>query len=141
MVSDTRLQGHWNQLRGRLKRQWGEITDDEFQQAEGNMEHLVGLIQQKTGQARDSIEHKLDEMLRSFESTGQDSSEQIRTGYNQGAGRSFEGSDDLSERFSEGYERATELVQSHPAESLAVAFGTGLLTGVIAGLIIRSARD
>ena len=44
----------------------------------------------------------------------------------------------IRERAREGYEQAHEVVRRRPAESVAVAFGTGLLVGVIVGLIARS---
>lgn len=38
---------------------WGKVTDDDLQQVEGNYERLIGLIQEKTGEAREEIESRL----------------------------------------------------------------------------------
>ena len=60
MVSD-RMKGKWNQIKGDIKRKWGKITDDDLLQAEGNMDKLIGTIQQRTGEQRDAIRQWLDE--------------------------------------------------------------------------------
>lgn len=55
--------GKWRQLRGRLKAEWGKLTDDELDQIEGNYDMLVGKIVEKYGQAREQIERRLDSFL------------------------------------------------------------------------------
>ena len=57
---------------------------------------------------------------------------------NQASESTSEVSDQVRERVREGYAGAEQLVQRRPAESLAVAFGTGLIAGVIVGLVLRS---
>jgi uncharacterized protein YjbJ (UPF0337 family) len=52
--------GQWKQLRGRIKAKWGQLTDDELNEVQGNYEVLVGKIQQKYGTAREQIERELD---------------------------------------------------------------------------------
>ena len=59
MNSDM-LMGRWKQLRGRIKAKWGQLTDDELNEVEGNYEMLVGKIQEKYGTTRELIERELD---------------------------------------------------------------------------------
>jgi uncharacterized protein YjbJ (UPF0337 family) len=54
-----RLEGRWDRIRGRIKELWGEITDDDLEQAEGSLERLVGRIKEKTGESLAGIEEKL----------------------------------------------------------------------------------
>lgn len=54
------LMGRWKQLRGRIKAKWGQLTDDELNEVEGNYEMLVGKIQEKYGTTRAQIERELD---------------------------------------------------------------------------------
>jgi uncharacterized protein YjbJ (UPF0337 family) len=54
-------QGRWEQFTGRVKQLWGQITDDELTQAEGDYERVVGLIKERTGETREAIEEKLRE--------------------------------------------------------------------------------
>ena len=55
MNSDI-MKGKLKQLSGEIKRKWGKVTDDDVTQADGNIEKLVGTIQQRTGEQRDAIE-------------------------------------------------------------------------------------
>ena len=41
--------GKWDQIKGRAKKAWGELTDDDFKKAEGSMDKLYGVIQEKFG--------------------------------------------------------------------------------------------
>jgi uncharacterized protein YjbJ (UPF0337 family) len=46
-------------MKGRVKEKWGEITDDEFDRAEGRRDQRVGLVQAKTGKAEDAAEREV----------------------------------------------------------------------------------
>src|SRR5277367_5521039 len=61
MVNAQVLQGQWNQVRGELKKKWGQLTDDDLRFNNGNIDQLVGKIQQRTGEAREAIEQFLGE--------------------------------------------------------------------------------
>src|SRR5262245_64815213 len=61
MVNQQTLQGNWNELKGKLRNKWGQLTNDDLQMAHGNVDQLIGLIQRKTGEARSAIEKFLDE--------------------------------------------------------------------------------
>ena len=56
MSTQEKVMGNWNQLKGKVKQRWGQLTDDELQEVEGNIDQLIGLVQQKTGEARQQIE-------------------------------------------------------------------------------------
>jgi uncharacterized protein YjbJ (UPF0337 family) len=62
-VDSDKLKGRWHQLKGEIKRKWGKVTDDDLMEAEGNMEKLVGRIQQRSGERREAIEKWLDSQL------------------------------------------------------------------------------
>lgn len=61
MNSDT-LKGQWKQLRGKVKAQWGRLTDDELDVIDGNMDVLAGKLQEKYGMRRDALEKALDDL-------------------------------------------------------------------------------
>ncbi len=60
-MNSDKVKGKWNQLKGEIKRKWGQVTDDDLLQAEGNMDVLIGTIQERTGEQRDAIRQWLDE--------------------------------------------------------------------------------
>ena len=47
------IKGNWAQFTGRIREEWGELTDDEVQEAKGDRDKLIGLIQEKYGKARE----------------------------------------------------------------------------------------
>lgn len=60
------FKGKWKQIRGEVKRWWGEVTDDELDKVEGDRDKLVGLIQEKYGYAREEAEREVDRRLNDF---------------------------------------------------------------------------
>jgi uncharacterized protein YjbJ (UPF0337 family) len=59
-MNSDKLKGKWHQLKGEIKRKWAKVTDDDLMEAEGNMEKVVGKIQERTGERREAIEKWLD---------------------------------------------------------------------------------
>ena len=62
------LAGKWKEMKGRVKEQWGKITDDELDRAEGRADQMVGLLQQRYGYTREKAEEECDRFLRGTES-------------------------------------------------------------------------
>jgi uncharacterized protein YjbJ (UPF0337 family) len=55
------VQGTWNLAKGRLKQKFAQLTDDDLQFTEGKEDELIGLIQQRTGQAKADIARAVGE--------------------------------------------------------------------------------
>lgn len=55
-----RVEGNWKQFKGKVKEQWGNLTDDQIDQIEGRREKLVGLVQERYGIAKDQAERDVD---------------------------------------------------------------------------------
>jgi uncharacterized protein YjbJ (UPF0337 family)/gas vesicle protein len=58
-INWTALQGRWNEIKGKAKTQWGNLTDDDLTRIEGDYDQLVGLIQQKYGYSRSRAEQEV----------------------------------------------------------------------------------
>jgi uncharacterized protein YjbJ (UPF0337 family) len=149
MVNEQTLQGNWNELTGKLREKWGQLTSDDLQQARGSVDQLVGLIQRKTGEARSSVEQFLEQATSSGASGFGQVAETAREyahqamesmqGRTKQASETFrKGYDQASESVRQGYEEAESMIKDRPAESAAVCFGVGMLVGVILGLSLRS---
>lgn len=65
-MNKDRIKGQWKQLTGRIKAKWGDLTDDDLQEAEGNSEYLAGKIQERYGIAKDEAQRQVDEFNRSL---------------------------------------------------------------------------
>jgi uncharacterized protein YjbJ (UPF0337 family) len=138
MITRQELEGKWNEVKGRVRERWGELTDDDLQRARGNAEQLVGVIQRKTGQSRQEIEDFLEEAVAGGVATMQQMADTAREYAGQASEAVREQYEQVSESVRAGYDQAEEMVRRKPVESVAVAFGAGIITGVIVGLLLKS---
>ncbi len=60
------VKGQWTQLRGKVKEQWGDLTDDDLDRIEGRRDQLLGALQQRYGVARDEAERQLSSFERAM---------------------------------------------------------------------------
>jgi uncharacterized protein YjbJ (UPF0337 family) len=58
--TSKKWEGRWDQLKGAVKKTWGQITDDDLKKVEGDYDRTVGLIKERTGETMESIHKKLD---------------------------------------------------------------------------------
>ena len=54
------IKGQWLQMKGAAKTEWGKLTDDELTQVEGNVDRLVGLVQERYGYAKERAQEEVD---------------------------------------------------------------------------------
>lgn len=57
---DKKWEGRWDQLKGKAKQSWGELTDDDLDVAEGEYDEMVGRIKEKTGETEEAVRSRLD---------------------------------------------------------------------------------
>ncbi|MFN3275098.1 MAG: CsbD family protein [Paracoccus sp. (in: a-proteobacteria)] len=58
------IQGKWKQLKGSAKEKWGELTNDELDQIDGNKDQLAGKLQEKYGWTKDEADKQIDDYFR-----------------------------------------------------------------------------
>jgi uncharacterized protein YjbJ (UPF0337 family) len=61
------IEGKYKEMHGQMKEWWGKLTDDELQQAGGNAEQIVGLLQQKYGYTREAAEEEFNRRIKDIE--------------------------------------------------------------------------
>lgn len=61
-MNKDQVNGVWDQLKGKAKRIWGELSDDDFKKAEGSADKLFGVIEQRFGDTKEAIKAKLDKL-------------------------------------------------------------------------------
>lgn len=64
-MNNDRAAGAWKQIKGKVKEQWGKLTDDEIDQMEGRGEQLAGKLQERYGLAREEAERQAKEFRKS----------------------------------------------------------------------------
>lgn len=60
------LKGNWEQVKGHVQKKWGELTNDEIDEIDGNRKILAGKLQERYGRARDEAEREIDEFETSY---------------------------------------------------------------------------
>jgi len=58
-MNQDQVKGQWEQLKGKAKKAWGELTDDDILKAEGSADKLYGVIQSRFGDTKEVIADKL----------------------------------------------------------------------------------
>ena len=58
-MNQDRIQGRWKQLKGKVKEQWGKLTDDDLDVIAGRRDQLLGRIQQRHGLAKDEAHRQV----------------------------------------------------------------------------------
>jgi uncharacterized protein YjbJ (UPF0337 family) len=60
----TKLQfkGSWNQIKGKLKQKYGQLTDDDLTFAEGKDDELLGRLQKKLGKSKEDLRKEIESL-------------------------------------------------------------------------------
>jgi uncharacterized protein YjbJ (UPF0337 family) len=53
--SELKLKGSWNEIRGKIKQQYADLTDDDLKYEEGQEDALIGRLQQKIGKTKEDV--------------------------------------------------------------------------------------
>jgi uncharacterized protein YjbJ (UPF0337 family) len=59
-MNDDVFKGQWMQLKGKIREQWGKLTDDDLDQIQGKSEQLIGRLQQRYGWQREQAQREVD---------------------------------------------------------------------------------
>jgi uncharacterized protein YjbJ (UPF0337 family) len=63
-MNKDQLQGKWHQAKGAVKAQWGKLTNDDLDEIDGNLERLVGIVQERYGYAKERAAKEVEEFQR-----------------------------------------------------------------------------
>jgi len=56
------MRGSWNEVKGRLKQKYADLTDDDLVYAEGKEDELYGRLQKRLGKTKDDIRKELEKI-------------------------------------------------------------------------------
>ena len=137
MVDRQKIKGQWNEVKGRLKENWGQLTDDDLLRAEGSADQLVGVVQQKTGATKHEIEKFIDGVLgagglgEQAAETVQQYADAAQSAAADAAAYAREKYSRLASQSGDYGQKVAETVRNRPGESLAIAFGLGIAAGAL----------
>jgi uncharacterized protein YjbJ (UPF0337 family) len=61
-MENLKIKGAWNEVKGKLKQKYGDLTDDDLTFAEGKEDELYGRLQQKLGKTKDEVKKELENL-------------------------------------------------------------------------------
>lgn len=61
-MENLRIKGNWNEIKGKLKQKYGDLSDDDLTYVDGKEDELLGKLQQKTGKTKDEISREINQM-------------------------------------------------------------------------------
>ena len=59
-MNKLQFKGSWNEVKGKLKQKYAQLTDDDLKYAEGKEDELVGRLQKKLGKSTEEVRHMLE---------------------------------------------------------------------------------
>lgn len=65
-MNEDIIQGKWKQISGSLKEKWGDLTDNDVREIDGQREKLVGKVQERYGIERQEAERQVEEFERRY---------------------------------------------------------------------------
>ena len=61
-MNKLQIKGSWNELKGKLKQQYGNLTDDDLVFSEGKEDELLGRLQKKLGKSKDEVRQVIEKL-------------------------------------------------------------------------------
>lgn len=61
-MNSLQLKGNWNEIKGKLKKQYADLTDDDLLYAEGKEDELYGRLQKKLGKSKEEVQKLINEL-------------------------------------------------------------------------------
>jgi len=59
-ATEDKIKGNWNQIKGKLKSEYGELTDDDLAYQEGKEDQLIGRLQERLGKSKQEVKNIID---------------------------------------------------------------------------------
>jgi uncharacterized protein YjbJ (UPF0337 family) len=61
-MNKLQIKGSWNEIKGKLKQQFGNLTDDDLTFTEGKEDELLGRLQKKLGKSREELRGMIEKL-------------------------------------------------------------------------------
>jgi uncharacterized protein YjbJ (UPF0337 family) len=61
-MTTLQLKGNWNEIKGKLKQKYAQLTDDDLTVAEGKEDELLGRLQQRLGKTKEEIRREIEKV-------------------------------------------------------------------------------
>ncbi len=59
-MNELQVKGNWNEIKGKLKKKYAQLTDDDLKYAEGEADEFLGRLQKKTGKTKEELKAEIE---------------------------------------------------------------------------------
>ena len=119
-MDSNRIDGSWEQLKGKAKQQWGNLTDNELTQIGGKKDELMGRLQARYGYSKDKAKQEVETWLESVDQAGESVMAQVSA--------AKDGAKQVADNFSTAMQKS---VENNPIATLAMVAAVAFVIGAI----------
>ena len=119
-MDSNRIEGSWEQLKGRAKQQWGNLTDNELTQIGGKKDELMGRLQARYGYSKDKAKQEVESWLESVDQSGESVMAQVSA--------AKDGAKQVADNFRTAMQKS---VENNPVATLAMVAAVAFVIGAI----------
>ncbi len=130
--ASTDIESRWEELRSKIRKEWPALSKADLALIDGDSRKLVALVQQKTGAEVSVIEAKIDEIAAASEGLLNRLARTVQSAASQA-------SHAVADPVMQAYHSVEGQVAATPVRSCGVAFGTGLIIGVLTASLLKDA--
>ncbi|MFM9849117.1 MAG: CsbD family protein [Hyphomicrobiaceae bacterium] len=119
-MDSNRIEGSWEELKGKAKHKWGNLTDNELTQIGGKKDELMGRIQARYGYSKDKAKEEVENWLASLGPSGESVMAQMNA--------AKDGAKQVADNFTTAMQKS---VEKNPAATLAMVAAVAFVIGAI----------
>lgn len=72
------VKGKWAEIKGEIRKMWGNVTGDELEETKGDLQAISGIIQQRYGYKKDDVGMKLDGIVARFKEGARNKTDKLK---------------------------------------------------------------
>jgi uncharacterized protein YjbJ (UPF0337 family) len=61
-MTNLQIKGSWNEVKGKLKQKYGQLTDNDLTFAEGKEDEMLGRLQQRLGKSKEDLRKEIESL-------------------------------------------------------------------------------
>ena len=119
-MDSNRIEGSWNELKGKAKSKWGNLTDSELTQIGGKKDELMGRLQARYGYSKDKAKQEMESWLESLEQSSDTVLAQVTA--------VTDGAKQVADNFTTAMQKS---VEKNPTGTLAMVAAVAFVIGAI----------
>lgn len=77
-MNESIIKGKWKEFKGEMRKMWGDLTDDDLDRTQGNVQAIGGIIQQKYGAFKDDTRSSFDRLVDKYADRSAETSQAVK---------------------------------------------------------------